>query len=228
MRQLLPHLQRALQIRSRLGGAERKAQISADVLDGLAVGIVVTDAGCRIVFSNQIAESTLRAEGGLSVKGGRLRPRSAKDEAIFDRAIENAAGRYLDPSAPGAGALVLRARDNQTLSVLVTPMPPDSMRYGQSNALCAVIFSAPMSKASLRPRRLAERFGLTPAQARLLAALADGTDLAGYAHENRIGLVTVRTHLKELLVRTGQHRQVDLVRLVLADPLLRLKVRTGD
>ncbi|MDE2088930.1 MAG: hypothetical protein KGJ12_02800 [Gammaproteobacteria bacterium] len=38
-----------------------------------------------------------------------------------------------------------------------------------------------------------------------------------------IGIGTVKTHLKQLFAKTDCHRQVDLVRMVLSDPLLKLE-----
>jgi DNA-binding CsgD family transcriptional regulator len=69
---------------------------------------------------------------------------------------------------------------------------------------------------------LARRWRLTPAEARLLAALAAGQDVAGYAGANAIGVGTVRTHLKQIFEKTGHHSQVELVRAVLSDPLMRI------
>jgi DNA-binding CsgD family transcriptional regulator len=63
---------------------------------------------------------------------------------------------------------------------------------------------------------------LTPAETRLLRSLLDGKRLADYARDADIGLFTAKGYLKQIFSKTGASRQADLVRLVLADPILRL------
>jgi DNA-binding CsgD family transcriptional regulator len=62
---------------------------------------------------------------------------------------------------------------------------------------------------------LCEGYGLTPAEARLAVALANGDSLKEIAEAtgNRVG--TLRTHLKHVFAKTGTRRQAELVRLVL-------------
>lgn len=57
--------------------------------------------------------------------------------------------------------------------------------------------------------------GLTPAEARLAAALAVGDRLADYAAATGLRPHTVRSTLKAALAKTGTHRQSELVSLVL-------------
>ena len=60
--------------------------------------------------------------------------------------------------------------------------------------------------------------GLTPAEGRVVLALARGLSLAEIAREGSVSLNTVRTHVKRGLAKARVRRQADLVRLVLSAP----------
>ena len=57
-------------------------------------------------------------------------------------------------------------------------------------------------------------FDLTPAESRLARAIAGGATVQDYARGAAISVETVRTQLKAIMVKTGTHRQSDLVRLL--------------
>jgi DNA-binding CsgD family transcriptional regulator len=73
-------------------------------------------------------------------------------------------------------------------------------------------------------RHVAQRYGLAPSEARLLLTLIEGRRISDYATEAGITLNTAKEYLKKLFDKTGTSRQADLVRLILADPVLRLTV----
>ena len=73
----------------------------------------------------------------------------------------------------------------------------------------------PEARHELEPSAIVDLLGLTPAEARVVAALTMGTALAEAA--TRLGLTvnTARTLLSRAMSRTGTKSQVGLVRLVL-------------
>jgi len=61
---------------------------------------------------------------------------------------------------------------------------------------------------------LKNRFGLTPAEARVVHRLVSGDSLRSAAKALGIQYETVRTHLKSIFQKTGTRRQVELVVVV--------------
>ena len=59
-----------------------------------------------------------------------------------------------------------------------------------------------------------EQFSLTPAEARLCRALADGFTLKDYSLNNEASIHTLRSHLKSIFNKTYTRRQIDLLRLL--------------
>ena len=61
---------------------------------------------------------------------------------------------------------------------------------------------------------LAKAFGLTPAEARLAAVMAEGSNPEGAAEVLGVSRTTVRNQLKAIFAKTGAHRQSELVALL--------------
>lgn len=62
---------------------------------------------------------------------------------------------------------------------------------------------------------LKNRFGLTPAEVRLVLRLVSGDSLRSAASALGIKYETVRTHLKSIFQKTGTRRQAELVIVVI-------------
>ena len=90
-----------------------------------------------------------------------------------------------------------------------------------SRPLAMVLVNDADRGGAIEPENLERLYDLTPAQARLLVALVDGRRLADYAEEAGVSINTVKSHMKQIFEKTGENRQTDLVRRVLADPLSR-------
>lgn len=61
---------------------------------------------------------------------------------------------------------------------------------------------------------LAERFGLTPAELRVLSALGNGQSLKAIAKEQGVARSTIAFHVRNLFGKTGTSRQAELVALI--------------
>ena len=62
--------------------------------------------------------------------------------------------------------------------------------------------------------KLAERYGLTPTEVRVLRAVEEDGGVRAMAAAAALSGATVKTHLHHLFQKTGSRRQVDPVKLV--------------
>jgi DNA-binding CsgD family transcriptional regulator len=74
---------------------------------------------------------------------------------------------------------------------------------------------------------LVELFGLSPAEARLAAALMTGKRLAQIAAEFGVRVSTLRTQLRFILKKIGAKRQSDLVRIFSSAGIGSVSLATG-
>jgi DNA-binding CsgD family transcriptional regulator len=223
MAQLLPHLQRALSVQERLGTLERERALTLEIVSGMSIGVVIVDRKCRVIFSNRVAEGALRAGDALALIDGRLTLRNADRAARLERLVDRSAEASAGVGTGSGGALNVERPDAAPLALLVSPLRATAMGFGPRVPAAAIIFSDPDEAAPVAPETaLAAMYDLTPAEAALLAAVAGGQTLAHYAERSGIKIGTARTHWKHVLQKSGFHRQVDLVRALSTNPLVKL------
>jgi len=187
-------------------------------LERMPCAAFVCQADGRIVLHNRRAESLLRREDGLRARAGRLRAAHRPSRDRLERALALARRRAAGQDLAGGSTLrVEREPGRSPLSVFVDPVPTEGAGaavfadpFGQPAAL--VLASDPDVRTRLPEEALASAFGLTPTEARMLAALCAGDTPAEYAELHRISRETARFHVKQLLAKTGARRQADLVR----------------
>ncbi len=221
MLRLLPHVGRALHVQIRLGVSERDRAVTLEILDGLAVAVVIVDVSARVLFANKIAERVLRTGEAMTVIDGRLQLHASSQKAVLERLIYEAAQTSAGRGMAAGGIVATPRRSGTRLSLLVSPIRSIRMGLGHAVPAAAIVFSDTEGATVPREPVLAEIYGLTPAEARLLSALAAGQTLAQYSQQQGIHVGTARTHLKHVLEKTGYHRQTDLVRAVTLDPVIR-------
>lgn len=204
---LLPHLRRALQLGQRLG-----RHVALQALDRIDAGTMVVDRSGRVMHASAPAEAILQASPDLEVRSGRLRCRSPalndRLQAAIRAAVETAAGRPASP--PVALAVPREARAPLTLTV--TPLRPSAGGLGAQRPCALVFVRDPQAPMAVEP--LCQLFGLTPAEGAVAADLARGLSLDSIARLRGVRIATVRSHVKQILAKTGTHRQAELVALL--------------
>ncbi len=81
-----------------------------------------------------------------------------------------------------------------------------------------LLVSDPEAPTRIDPDALRRLYRLTPAESRLCTALANGKTLKTYAQSEGVSLETVRSQLKQAMVKTDTHKQAQLVRLLVTGP----------
>jgi DNA-binding CsgD family transcriptional regulator len=211
---LISHLQRAVQLQLRLTGLEGPSEGSAGILNRLPQGVLLVDAGARVLFANPAAEQLLRARTGLLLGPEGLRAENSGETRRLRKTIADCA----DPSGEigGAGSRFRLSRgDRAPLIVLVIPQ---RSRLGWVDVVRprAILFiTDPEQTTAPRGQNLREDFGLTMAEAALALEIPKGDGLRGAANRLGVSLATAHTQLAHVFDKTGTRRQAELVRLIL-------------
>ena len=208
---LLPHLRRALQLGQRLSLSSVQ-NVALQALDQIAAGVIVLDGAGRVIHASGPAEAILQTNRELAVKGGRLWCRQpALNERLQSQirdALETAAGR----PAPAGAALAVAREGRAPLTLTVAPLRPSATGLGDQRPCALVFVREPDTALAIEP--LCELFGLTPAEGAVAADLARGLSLDHIARLRGVRIATVRSHLKQILSKTGTHRQAELAALL--------------
>jgi DNA-binding CsgD family transcriptional regulator len=190
-------------------------------LDGLAVPIVLTDSKGMIAHANASARALL-ADGDPI----------ASDRGVLRASVPSAAGGL-------AAAIAQTARPESRMGKIGIDMPvPYSdgrpgfahvLPIGQgavrgalgSSATAAVFFTPSSGPPRLPAAAWAATFGFTSTEMRMLELLIQGQTVVEAGSAMGIAEPTARTHVANLMAKTGTKRQADLIQLAtrLAPPV---------
>jgi DNA-binding CsgD family transcriptional regulator len=100
-------------------------------------------------------------------------------------------------------------------AILISPASPRFQVLSLPRPEICVMITDPEGSQLLPANQLQSAFGLTPAEARLAALLANGEELRTAAAKLSITYGTARVRLANLFEKTDTRRQGELVRLLL-------------
>ena len=214
---LVPHWQRAVQMRQRLVSLRAGQDLLAASLDAFAMPTLLFDDLGRIVHQNRAASTLFEAGTTLSRRDDRLVAETPAATRNISLQVGNAMRAHrdgLESQAPGI-VLVNRA-PRLPLTLMAVPLRGQADHAVRGGALMFVFDpeDTPVITADL-VRRL---FDLSAAESELAVALCSGQSPEEVAAERGRALSTVRSQIRSLFAKTGTNRQADLVGLLLASP----------
>ena len=213
MASLIPHLRVAFRVFAALERERARSAMSADAFQRMNFGWISIDERCRIVDCDSQAERVLERSGMLRRGSyGRLTPASpAADRELTRLARQFAANPDDRPHA------INLSRD-PWVDILVAPLRTRSVASG-AQPVGVVYLRGDRSSTADRCEQLCELFGLTPSEARLAWAMAQGLSIADAADDLGLSVETARNYSKKIYAKTGARGQSDLVRHILTSVL---------
>ena len=214
IRRLLPHIRQYVCVRQAVAEAGALGASLTDLLDKTRSGIIQLDGRGRIVEANDRARDLLRQGDALFDRGGALRARLPGDDAVLRGLLARA--------LPGAGVQgasgslkVRRPNGLPGLTVHLSPVGKEKngLRPRRVAAIAMVVDDAP---TRIDPALVEAALGLTPAESRVAALLAEGRTVRDIAAVTGRTERTVRWHIQQTFEKQGISRQVELVRQVLS------------
>jgi DNA-binding CsgD family transcriptional regulator len=200
-----------------------RSSLALQALDRLCSGIIISDDKGRVVEMNRAAQAMVRLEDGLAVRNGRLCAGRAFESARISKLV-SAATAVAKCSVAAGRMLISRGDDRPAYVLTVAPLHPDLAIADQPHAVIVIVDPEQHSPSNAD---LVELFGLSPAEARLAAALMTGKRLAQIAAEFGVRVSTLRTQLRFILKKIGAKRQSDLVRIFSSAGIGSVSLATG-
>jgi DNA-binding CsgD family transcriptional regulator len=211
--QLLPHLERAIRLHTRINRSERERAVYEGAVQQLAVATFILDEHGALLSRNELASALLIAADVLRERDGRLEPVDRVDRAEFERLLQ-AALQGIRHSTATVQALQLH-RAGGDLGMVLRALPAPQAAQGRGIPSVAVFVSDPQRAAEAPLEVITRLFGFTPTEANLAMLLANGLTLDEASDELGISRNTARTHLRAVFAKTGVTRQTGLVSLIL-------------
>jgi DNA-binding CsgD family transcriptional regulator/PAS domain-containing protein len=211
MRRLAPHFTRAFQVRRQRALAEIEA--ARKMLDRVPAAVFVLNRRAGVLqMSARAADLLHRRADALRLAGPDvLSVVQPVGQSQFTRALSQALA--VQDGEPPPPIFRIDAPGGR-LAVMMAPASGYFPAQEAAGTICAFI-ADPSDKPVIDCALLAQEFGLTRAEAQVVAALAGGAAVKQIAAERHVSANTVLIQIKHVLAKTSTRSQTQLVSAVL-------------
>jgi DNA-binding CsgD family transcriptional regulator len=215
MRQLVPHVQQALDVAMRLKSMGEAHHSLERALDWFADGVVLVGADGAVVYANEAVQAIARCDDGIRIRRGMIDFTAADARARLEAAI--GAVRRLRSGDPRMSVItdfpVRKPSGAPPYLISVRPLLDKGREgRGQARAAAIIFIRDSVGRNAAATALLREVFGFTDSEASLAQALQGGVSLGDYARIRAVSLNTIYTHLRRIKEKTGCKRMAELIR----------------
>lgn len=215
---LMPHLRQAIQLTSTLQQRTDHVDQLNQALNQVRTALLLCSADGSVHWMNHAAQHILTQRDCLRVVDHRLKATHAQENMQLRRMIADAAGTPVNDAPSVQRLLVLHGTQASHSELQVRAQSLESTNISTPfafpscwNKPVLLMFSDPGTHPSLPAGLLGTLFTLSPAEARLAAALCQGLSTNEYAHQQDLSVGTVRFQLKQIMAKTRVSRQSQLI-----------------
>jgi DNA-binding CsgD family transcriptional regulator len=218
--QLIPHLQRSIQIFERLQQAEKRLAYFEEVVERITCGVIFVDAGGAVVHANAAARSMALENDGLSLDRDCVRGAVSDDTKALGRMVTQTIETATGEAGGCAEAIVLsRPSGKRPYQVVAAPLSGRQHQRCSCRALAALFVTDPEATPETPEHLVRALYGLTPAESRVAESLLQGANPSEISDRNGVSLATVRSQLRSIFDKTETRRQSELVSVLLRGPV---------
>lgn len=217
---LLPHIERARQLRSNLAGLWLDQLLQEAALNAISVGVLITDFAARPLHTTRVAAQMLKESDGIVLREGRLETSLRPLTQKLRQQIERVALATSGDAAAEKKYLSIPILDGGIMQLYIAALPAGVKALGLGEG-CVLIYCHD-TRTPHRPlaEALEHLFQLTRAESQVAEALLHGASLKGHAEQRQLSIHTVKNQLKSIFEKTGHTSQIDFVHDVLSNPLV--------
>lgn len=215
MHQILDHLTIALTLHWQLLRAKGIAQMFWSVIDHFNGAAFLVEQDGTVVHQNQKADEVLEQNGGLKLHENKILATTKTDIRALQKAFEELDNPDKAPH-PDEGRIVRLTDPALTHQLIITLRQIGSIYSIQSGIYKKLLILTVKSPfGSLAPHHCSfpNLYKLTPAQERLSALIFSGSTISEIAQRLHLSDNTIKSHLKQIYLKTGTHSQVELLQL---------------
>jgi DNA-binding CsgD family transcriptional regulator len=208
---LWPELQAAARAHYALQPLQASPAV-AQALEDLPTAAWVLRRDARVVFANACARELGQAGAWAQERAGRLSRLGHLDAAaIVAHIARPETDREVATAVPTEGGL----KRGLLHWIPIADSPLHATAWPGAAVMVMLQLPLPASQDAAWHEHLARHYRLTRSQSDVLLGLARGQTVEDIAASRHVSTNTVRSHLRQLMDKTGLHRQAELVRLAL-------------
>lgn len=207
------HLQRAINLHSRISKLEQTLLLSSKALDLIEFGLVLYGQDSKPVYVNSSARIMFGDRQGIELTKSGLSIGNNQTAEQYTNLLENLFRPQLPIEERQGGVVsVPRKSGNGAYVITLVPINPDINTNGISGA--AFIFD-PEKKKTTAASLFKQTYHLTNVEAELAQNLVLGESLETIAENRNVTYNTMKSHLHSVFSKTETNRQAELVSLLL-------------
>jgi DNA-binding CsgD family transcriptional regulator len=210
-----PHLARAglLAVRWRM----ERMRAAAEALALVGLPAAVLDYRGRVLLANRLVQEM--ANWVTWLPGDRL----ALIDSSANELLRQALRELGDPVALPVRSIAIKATQT-TNAAVVHIVPTTGFARDLFGGAFGILVITPVSSSSAPATAiLAALFDLTPSEARVASAIAEGLSLDQIASRHAVSVETVRAQTKAVFAKTGTNRQAQLAALLAGYPKIAIR-----
>ena len=220
--ELSPHIQRALHIHREFTLLRTRETALNAGLDRMVIGIILIDRIFDCIYCNPVAKDIIESCNVLAIRNNQLFATKHKDNSKLQKALQKAlqASSRDDVQTHSTSMGLWRSDRPTQLPALITPARDGlhDLNLHGTPAQAVVLINDPDRNQPIVPEALIDTYELTPTEAKIAIAIANGYSLDEIAKSHKTTLNTTRTHLKAVFKKTRVTRQSELVKALLTGP----------
>lgn len=209
---LLPFVSRAFRLKRQLGARREDGAALQTFLDHVPLATMLVASDLRVAFANAEADQLIEKQDGVLITRGRLR---CADHQLQRALRDTVAAIALTTVAPPATLRVPRPSGLPAYEISAFPAVGMVNAPGCHRAVATLTISDPAAAhAPAEAGALADRFGLTVAEARVARLVPFGLSKRQVAERLGLSENTVRTHLASIRAKLGARSVTELAALL--------------
>ncbi len=214
MRLLASHICRAIKISSAFDIRTLQSSMLESTLDALAASVFLLNRDGAVVHMNRSAEDLLKTSRTIRVAGPKLQAIDKQANDFLAHAIASLSGQSLVMDRNPI-SLALPGSDGGLIAT-VLPLAEGNRREIMKPfaAETAVFIQPPALQLPVPGDALMQLYGFTPSELRVAMTMLPGLAVQEVADILGVGEATIRSHLKNMFVKTGTTRQAEFLQLL--------------
>jgi DNA-binding CsgD family transcriptional regulator/PAS domain-containing protein len=214
MRLLASHICRAIKISAAFDIKTMQSSMLESTLDALASSVFLLNRDGAVLHMNRSAEELLKTSKIVRTSGPKLQAIDKTANEALAQAIASLSGPAIAMDRSPI-SLALPGTDGGLIAT-VLPLAEGNRHEIMKPfaAETAVFIQPPAVQLPLPGEALMQLYSLTPSELRVAIAMIPGLSVQEVANILGVGEATIRSHLKNMFVKTGTTRQAEFLQLL--------------
>lgn len=213
------HLRRGLEIHRQLSLTRQHNAALYGLLDRMTVGVALLSLSGRVTYANVAAEQILRCHRVLQVTPAGIHCRDPLQNQRLQQLIRGAIETSQRDCQGNTGGVIGLTDASHALPLMLSVLPVSAIDTWQDlrsdNIAAALFITDPDQGHHLPDKLLRDNYQLSPREIVVCQHFINNPVLESLAPQLGVTLSSLRTFLKSIYEKTGQHSQVELMRLLM-------------